>query len=82
VTFDGTPALVHALAAATDTDATVTVRLDDPLTGPIVATLSIPPTAGPLAEVTAPVSPPAGTHAVFVLFDRPATTVATLSFKP
>jgi beta-glucosidase len=82
VTFDGTPALVHGLAAATDTDATVTVRLDDPLTGPIVATLSIPPTAGPLAEVTAPVSPPAGTHAVFVLFDHPATTVATLSFKP
>jgi beta-glucosidase len=82
VAFDGTQALVRVLAAATDTGATVTVRLDDPLTGPVVATLPIPPTSGPLTEVTASLSPPTGTHAVFVLFDHPATTVATLSFNP
>ena len=77
---DGVTA-VRALLSS-DTDATVVLRLDDPLSGPILAALTSPATGGELAEVTAPASPVSGTHDLFVLFDQPGVTVATLSFQP
>ncbi|MEU4624503.1 glycoside hydrolase family 3 C-terminal domain-containing protein [Actinoplanes sp. NPDC023801] len=81
VAFDGAASRVRALAGSADVASTIVIRLDDPLGGPVVATLTIPPTAGALTEVTAPIPQLTGTHAVFVLFDTPATTLATLSFS-
>ncbi|MDI6101932.1 glycoside hydrolase family 3 C-terminal domain-containing protein [Actinoplanes sp. NEAU-A12] len=61
----------------------VLLRLDDPISGPILATIAVPvaPTDGELFEVTAPLPPVTGVHALFVLFEQPGITVATLSFE-
>ncbi len=61
---------------------TVTVRLDDPFTGPVLATLAIPPAGGRLdtVPVRAPIGPVSGVHDVYVLFERPGITMANLAF--
>jgi beta-glucosidase len=60
----------------------ITLRLDDPFTGSVLATLAVPVVAGreDLAEVTAPVTPATGIHSVFVRYEEPGLTVARLTF--
>ncbi|GAA4925042.1 glycoside hydrolase family 3 C-terminal domain-containing protein [Actinoplanes utahensis] len=77
VDFDDSVTTVRAVLSA-DTESSVVLRLDDPFTGPILATLTT--SGGEPAEVSAPVPPTSGQHALFVLFDTPGITVATLSF--
>ncbi|WP_203825156.1 glycoside hydrolase family 3 protein [Actinoplanes palleronii] len=52
----------------------LTLRLSDPLSGPVLATL--PATAG----ATATIGPVSGVHDLFLVFEDPDTTVTTLSF--
>ncbi|WP_433793665.1 glycoside hydrolase family 3 C-terminal domain-containing protein [Actinoplanes sp. CA-252034] len=74
--FDQGVSGVTARIAAGDGDASIVLRLDDPYSGPILATL---PAAAP-GEVAAPIPPVTGTHALFVLFGHPGVTVTSLSF--
>jgi beta-glucosidase len=62
---------------------TITLRLDDPFSGPVLATLTVPPVTTRLAvaPVQAVISPVNGAHDVFVLFDRPGIAVVTLAFS-
>ncbi|WP_436523061.1 glycoside hydrolase family 3 C-terminal domain-containing protein [Actinoplanes sp. HUAS TT8] len=62
---------------------TVTLRLDDPFSGPVLATLTIPPVTDRLGVVSvrAPIGPVSGVHDLFVLFDRAGLAVATLAFS-
>ncbi|SDT69010.1 glycoside hydrolase family 3 protein [Actinoplanes derwentensis] len=57
----------------------VVLRLDDPISGPILATLPAPVAAEPI-DVSAPVPPVSGTHDLFVLFEQEHLTVASLTF--
>ncbi|MEU4694219.1 glycoside hydrolase family 3 C-terminal domain-containing protein [Actinoplanes sp. NPDC023714] len=77
------PSRIRATVAGSgDQDQTITVRLDDPLAGPILATLPVPAAAGldPLTEVSAAIPAFPGRHAVFVTFSHAQITAATLSF--
>ncbi|GIE81462.1 sugar hydrolase [Actinoplanes philippinensis] len=70
------PTTAIPTAPDTSTEATITLRLDDPLAGPILATLPADP-----GSPTAPIPQVTGTHALFVLFSHPEITLATLSFS-
>ncbi|BEL09605.1 glycoside hydrolase family 3 C-terminal domain-containing protein [Actinoplanes sichuanensis] len=81
VVFDGLDfshpvTTVTADFAAAGAGATVTLRLDDPLSGPILATLA----ADSSREATAPIPPVTGPHALFVLFDQPGITLTSVTF--
>ncbi|MEU4560285.1 glycoside hydrolase family 3 C-terminal domain-containing protein [Actinoplanes sp. NPDC023936] len=96
--FDGvdfgrgpTRALAAVAASATVTapatvaapaESTITIRLDDPLSGPVLAVLPVPVAAGadPLIEVSAPIPRCTGRHDVFVQFTDSGTTAATIRF--
>ena len=60
----------------------MTLRLDDPLRGPVVATLTVPPTLDRYdwARVSAPVGEATGVHDLYLVFDAAGTRVAELSF--
>ncbi|MFC4072151.1 glycoside hydrolase family 3 C-terminal domain-containing protein [Actinoplanes subglobosus] len=76
VDFDRSVSGVSARFAGDADGATITLRLDDPIAGPVLATLP----AGPSGEATATVAPATGRHALFVLFEHPGVTVTSLSF--
>ncbi|MEU8237571.1 glycoside hydrolase family 3 C-terminal domain-containing protein [Actinoplanes missouriensis] len=63
-------------------ESTITIRLDDPLSGPVLAVLPVPVAAGadPLIEVSAQIPRCTGRHDVFVQFTEGGTTVARLQF--
>ncbi|WP_083449002.1 glycoside hydrolase family 3 protein [Actinoplanes rectilineatus] len=73
---------LRAEAAAWGEAATLTLRLDDPLSGPVLATVPVPPVEGreELTEVTAGFPPVAGTHDLYLRYDHPDLTVATVTF--
>jgi beta-glucosidase len=77
-------AAVTANSAADTEQAVLTVRLNDPLSGPVLATLPIPVTGDddpePLAEVSAPIPAFPGRHNVFVSFSHESMTAADLHF--
>ncbi|GGN67715.1 sugar hydrolase [Actinoplanes lobatus] len=58
--------------AALPTPGEIVLRLDDPLSGPILATLN--------TTASTPVPPVTGTHDLFVLYSTPDTTVTTIAF--
>ena len=75
------PANVHGLTAqvANESSATVhiTVRLDNPTTGPTLGTLTVPSTAGHYNYTTVDtaltgIPPGSGSHTVYLVFDGPA----------
>lgn len=79
-------ALASIGSASSDSSAdtgTVVVRLDDPFTGPVLATLVIPQATGRLdvASTRASIGPVSGAHDVFVVFGQPGIAVATLAFS-
>ncbi|GIF40927.1 glycoside hydrolase family 3 protein [Actinoplanes xinjiangensis] len=76
IDFDRAVSRVTVRLATGDSGATIVLRLDDPLTGEILATL---PAEAP-GETTAPIPPLTGKHALFVLFGHPGLTVTSLSF--
>ncbi|MEU4158083.1 glycoside hydrolase family 3 C-terminal domain-containing protein [Actinoplanes sp. NPDC026670] len=73
--LDFTPPVstVTACFAALAGEASITLRLDDPLTGPILATLSAGAASAPIPRVT-------GRHALFVLFNQPQITLTSVTF--
>ncbi|MCW2136393.1 glycoside hydrolase family 3 protein [Actinoplanes cyaneus] len=77
------PSEVVSFTDSAGDSATVTLRLDDPLTGPVLAILTIPRAEGRLdvASARAPIGPVGGVHDVFVVFDQPGIAVATLAFS-
>ncbi|MEV0895837.1 glycoside hydrolase family 3 C-terminal domain-containing protein [Actinoplanes sp. NPDC049802] len=58
--------------AVLSTPGEIVLRLDDPLSGPILATLGTP--------AATPVPPATGVHDLFVLYSTPDTTVTTITF--
>jgi beta-glucosidase len=81
------------LQAARDADgpAEVTLRRDDPLTGPVLARATVPATGSrhefvsvtaPLAQGAAGADQAAGTADLYLVFDQPGTVVAELSLEP
>ncbi|MFI1989900.1 glycoside hydrolase family 3 C-terminal domain-containing protein [Actinoplanes sp. NPDC020271] len=84
--IDSSPVTSPEVASFADSaggSATVTLRLDDPFTGPILAILTIPQAGGrfDVASARAPIGPVSGVHDVFVVFDQPGIAVATLAFS-
>ncbi|WIM97505.1 glycoside hydrolase family 3 C-terminal domain-containing protein [Actinoplanes oblitus] len=74
--------LQQTTVLAAGTSGTLTLRLDDPFTGPVLAVLPAPPTADRLtvAPAHAPIGPVSGIHDLYVLFDTPDLTAATVTF--
>ncbi|BCJ44756.1 sugar hydrolase [Actinoplanes ianthinogenes] len=62
---------------------TVTLRLNDPFTGPVLATVPVPPVTDRLAvaPARATIGPVSGTHDLYLVFDSPDVTVAHLAFS-
>jgi beta-glucosidase len=58
----------------------VVLRRDDPLAGPVLATLTVPPTGSryEFVDVTAPLADVSGVADVYLVFDAPDTIVAEL----
>jgi beta-glucosidase len=79
IDFDDGGSRVRALLAPADggNSGAVVLRLDDPISGPVLATLPVPSTGG---EVESPISAVTGTHALFVLFERAGVTITALTF--
>jgi beta-glucosidase len=76
VDLDCGPRQVTTSAATSSPgEGTITLRLGDPVTGPILATL--PAHAG----AHAPIGPAGGRHDLFVVFDHPEITLAALAFS-
>jgi beta-glucosidase len=71
-------------ARVADRPATVTLRRDDPLTGPALGVLTVPPTGDRhrLTEVTADLSGATGIADLYLVFDAPDTIVAELRLEP
>ncbi|WP_309238346.1 glycoside hydrolase family 3 C-terminal domain-containing protein [Actinoplanes aureus] len=84
VDFNGGHAQVRAAVAAGAAGGSVTLRLDDPLAGPVLAVLPVPVVSGreALTEVVAAIPPVTGTHDLFVQYAQAGITVAELSFLP
>jgi len=82
VDLDGGLQRVSATASSPGDGGAITLRLGDPLSGAVLAVLPASPATGrgALTEARAPIGPVSGVHDVFVVFDRPDVTVATLSF--
>ncbi|WP_229073089.1 glycoside hydrolase family 3 protein [Actinoplanes sp. DH11] len=74
---------VTAGVAATGPGATLTLRLDDPLDGPVLATVPVPVSAGldPVPETSAKIDPLPGRHAVFAQFSHAGLTATVLTFS-
>jgi beta-glucosidase len=71
-------------AAAPAGGATIEVRLDEPLSGPLAAVLVVPATVGRpgWAEVTAPLTGATGTRDLYVVLDTVGTRISTVRFVP
>jgi len=71
-----------ALSRDDDGPAAVTLRLDDPLAGPVIATATTVCTGGrhEWADVVAPMGPAAGRRDLYLVFDEPGVNVRDLSF--
>jgi beta-glucosidase len=84
VDFAGGLGRVRATTAAGPGGGSVTIRLDDPYAGPVLAGFAVPEVTGreELTEVVARIRPVPGVHDVFVQYDRPGVTVAQISFEP
>jgi beta-glucosidase len=77
------PARFTASVSKVDSTATrITVRLDDPLTGPVLGTAAVPSTGDHYAytTVTAPLAKASGRHTVYLTFDG-AANIATFSLR-
>ncbi|MEJ3750292.1 glycoside hydrolase family 3 C-terminal domain-containing protein [Actinomycetes bacterium KLBMP 9797] len=63
--------------------ARVTLRLDDPLTGPVAATVTVPSATGrhDWSEVRAPVTGATGVRDLYLTFEAPGATVSYLTFE-
>ncbi|HWS32355.1 MAG TPA: glycoside hydrolase family 3 C-terminal domain-containing protein [Actinoplanes sp.] len=70
---------VRASLGAATTGGSMVLRLDDPVSGPVLATLPVPVVPEP-AEVSAPVPPVNGVHDLFVLFEQPGLTAVSVIF--
>ncbi|GIF15418.1 glycoside hydrolase family 3 protein [Actinoplanes teichomyceticus] len=82
VDLDGGLQQISATAASSGDGGALTVRLGDPVTGPVLATLAAPAAPGRAVLPThARIAPVGGVHDVFVVFDRPGITLAALSFS-
>lgn len=78
------PASLRLRAARTGGDpAALTLRRDDPLAGPVLATVTVPPTGSrhAFADLTAGVSGAAGVADLYLVFDQPDTIVAALCLR-
>ncbi|MEU4419333.1 glycoside hydrolase family 3 C-terminal domain-containing protein [Actinoplanes sp. NPDC024001] len=84
VDLAGGLARLRVTASAAFDGGSLTVRLDDPYSGPVLATLPIPQSTSreALTELSAAIPPVPGVHSVFLQFDAPGITVAQLSFEP
>ncbi|GAA1765678.1 glycoside hydrolase family 3 C-terminal domain-containing protein [Luedemannella helvata] len=88
ITFDGVDlgrgvrAVGARVAQAADSAGTITLRVDDPVRGQVVATLTVPPTGSGYAwtEVSAPAADATGVRDLYLIFDAPGTRVAELRF--
>ncbi|GAA1603682.1 glycoside hydrolase family 3 protein [Actinoplanes couchii] len=70
---------VRAQLAAAEELGEVVLRLDDPISGPVLASLPAVVGAEPV-QVSAPVSPVSGVHDLFVLFEQGGVTATALTF--
>lgn len=66
------------------TSAQLALRLDDPVTGPLLGTAQVPGTGSryAYADVAAPASGFTGIRDVYLVFDGPGTRVSTLALMP
>jgi len=82
VDFGAGAGRVRAVASAPAGGARVEVRLDEPLTGALTATLDVPATGDPQrwAEVNAPVIDAAGVHDVYFVFGTSGARLSTAAF--
>ncbi|GIF73024.1 glycoside hydrolase family 3 protein [Asanoa siamensis] len=77
VPIDASARRVVVLVAAGE-GTRLTVRLDDPFSGPVAASLSAPP--GDWAEVSAPLAAVPGAHDVYLALGAAGTRVAAIEF--
>jgi beta-glucosidase len=70
------------VARATDGPAVLTLRLDDPLGGPVIGTARASCQGGPYGwtPVVTPVAPVTGRRDLYVVFDEPDVRLRDLSF--
>ncbi len=88
ITFDGVDlgrgvrTVGARVAQAVDSAGTITLRVDDPVRGQVVATLTVPPTGSEYAwaEVSAPAADATGIRDLYLIFDAPGTRIAELRF--
>ncbi|MFC7480410.1 fibronectin type III-like domain-contianing protein [Luedemannella flava] len=87
ITFDGVDLgrgvrAVGAKVAQVDGAGTITLRVDDPVRGQVVATLTVPSTGSEYAwtEVSAPAAGATGIRDLYLVFSAPGTRVAELTF--
>jgi len=82
VDFGGGAGRVRASASAPAGGARVEVRLDEPLTGPVAATLDVPATGAPdrWAEVSAALTGATGVHDVYLVFDTAGARLGGAAF--
>jgi beta-glucosidase len=73
---------VRAVASAPAGGSRVEVRLDEPLTGELTATLDVPATGDPRrwAEVSAPLTGASGVHDVYFVFGTSGARLSTAAF--
>ena len=78
------PPRLTVRAAAPAGGATIEVRLDEPLSGPLAAVLVVPATVGRTGwtEVTAPLTGATGTRDLYVVLDTVGTRISTVRFVP
>jgi cytochrome c len=74
VSLEGVPLLRFRVASQAN-GGTIEIRRDSPA-GPLLGSVAVPVTGGGTTwtEVTAPVTDPGGTHALYLVFTNPATT--------
>ncbi|MCA2213137.1 glycoside hydrolase family 3 C-terminal domain-containing protein [Jidongwangia harbinensis] len=83
VDFGGGATRVTARVSAPAGGARIEVRLDEPFSGPVAATLEVPATGDrhAWADVTAPVTGAAGVHDVYLILGTAGARVASVGFR-
>ncbi|GGL14271.1 glycoside hydrolase family 3 protein [Mangrovihabitans endophyticus] len=84
VDFGAGTVRVRCRASAPAGGARLEIRLDEPLGGPLVATLDVPATGHPhrWAEVIAAATGASGVHDLYLRFDASDARVAEIAFRP
>ena len=88
ITFDGVDfgrgvrAVGARVTRAGDSAGTLTLRVDDPVRGQVVATLTVPPTGSAYdwTHVTAPAAETTGVRDLYLVFGAPGTRLAEVTF--